>query len=307
MVQKADYIWFNGELIPWDEARVHVLTHTLHYGLGVFEGIRCYKCKDGSSAVFRLKEHVDRFFDSALIVNMEIPFTRETVFRAILDTLEKNGLDEGYIRPLAFLGDGVMGVHPGDNPVQTTIVTWPWGAYLGDDALDKGIRVRTSSFTRHHVNVMMTKAKVSGNYVNSILAKREAVADGYDEALMLDVDGYVSEATGENVFIIKNGILKTPPLGSILNGITRDTLITIARDMEYTVKEQRFTRDELYAADEAFFCGTAAEVTPIRELDRRVIGQGKAGPITKNLQAEYFSVVHGENLKYAGWLEHYSV
>jgi branched-chain amino acid aminotransferase len=224
-----------------------------------------------------------------------------------LDTLEKNGLDEGYIRPLAFLGDGVMGVHPGDNPVQTTIVTWPWGAYLGDDALDKGIRVRTSSFTRHHVNVMMTKAKVSGNYVNSILAKREAVADGYDEALMLDVDGYVSEATGENVFIIKNGILKTPPLGSILNGITRDTLITLARDMGYTVKEQRFTRDELYAADEAFFCGTAAEVTPIRELDRRVIGQGKAGPITKNLQTEYFSVVHGENLKYAGWLEHYSV
>lgn len=307
MVQKADYIWFNGEHIPWDEARVHVLTHTLHYGLGVFEGIRCYKCKDGSSAVFRLKEHVDRFFESAQIVNMDIPFTRETVSRAIIDTLVKNGLEEGYIRPLAFLGDGVMGVHPGDNPVQTTIVTWPWGAYLGDDALDKGIRVRTSSFTRHHVNVMMTKAKVCGNYVNSILAKREAVADGYDEALMLDVHGYVSEATGENVFIVKNGVLKTPPLGSILSGITRDTLITMARDMEYTVKEHHFTRDELYAADEAFFCGTAAEVTPIRELDRRVIGSGKAGPITKNLQSEYFSVVHGENLKYAGWLEHYSI
>ncbi|MFP4169271.1 MAG: branched-chain amino acid transaminase [Desulfonatronovibrionaceae bacterium] len=306
MVQKAEYIWFDGELVPWDEARVHVLTHTLHYGLGVFEGIRCYQCKDGSSAVFRLKEHVDRFFDSARIMNMEIPFSRQAISEAILNTLERNGLKEGYIRPLAFIGDGVMGVHPGDNPVRTTIVTWPWGAYLGDEALNKGIRVRTSSFSRHHVNVMMTKAKVCGNYVNSILAKREAVADGYDEALMLDVDGYVSEATGENIFLVKNGVLKTPPLGSILGGITRDTLITMARDMEYTVKEHRFTRDELYAADEAFFCGTAAEVTPIREIDRRVIGQGQAGPLTKILQSEYFGVVHGENLKYAGWLEHYS-
>ncbi|MFO7816395.1 MAG: branched-chain amino acid transaminase [Thermodesulfobacteriota bacterium] len=307
MVQKAEYIWFDGKLVPWDEARVHVLTHTLHYGLGIFEGIRCYKCKDGSSAVFRLKEHVDRFFDSAKIVHLKLPFSKQEITDAIILTLEKNVLDEGYIRPLAFVGDGAMGVHPGDNPVQVTIVTWPWGAYLGEDALNKGIRVQTSSFTRHHVNVMMTKAKVSGNYVNSILAKRDAVADGYDEALMLDVDGYVSEATGENIFIVKNGILKTPPLGSILSGVTRDTLIIMARDMGYTVHEQRFTRDELYSADEAFFCGTAAEVTPIREVDRRIVGPGEAGPITKNLQSEYFSVVHGENLKYAGWLSHYTI
>ncbi len=307
MVQKAEYIWFDGELIPWDEAQVHVLTHTLHYGLGVFEGIRCYKCKDGSSAVFRLQEHVDRFFNSAKIGGMEINFSREDICRAIINTLEKNGLQEGYIRPLAFIGDGAMGVNPGDNPVRVVLVTWPWGAYLGDEALHKGIRVRTSSFSRHHVNVMMTKAKICGNYVNSILAKREALADGYDEALMLDVNGYVSEATGENIFLVKNGSLKTPPLGSILEGITRNTIISMARDMEYSVTEQQITRDELYTADEAFFCGTAAEVTPIREVDRRTIGSGQAGPITQIMQSEYFRVVHGENLKYAGWLKHYSV
>jgi branched-chain amino acid aminotransferase len=307
MVQKADKIWFDGQLVPWDEANVHVLTHTLHYGVAVFEGIRCYKCTDGSSAVFRLKEHVDRFFDSAKAVEMNIPFTREEISAAILETLKVNRLEQGYIRPLAFIGDGAMGVHPGDNPIRVIIATWPWGAYLGEEALQKGIRIRTSSFTRHHVNVMMTKAKVAGNYVNSVLAKMEAVADGYDEALMLDVDGYVSEATGENIFIVKKSKLKTPPLGSILGGITRDTLITLARDMGYEVVEQRFTRDELYAADEAFFCGTAAEVTPIREVDRRVIGAGKAGPVTMLLQNEYFKIVHGENLKYAGWLTSYEL
>ncbi|MBT8763805.1 branched-chain amino acid transaminase [Desulfohalobiaceae bacterium Ax17] len=307
MVQKADKIWFDGQLVPWDEANVHVLTHTLHYGVAVFEGIRCYKCTDGSSAVFRLKEHVDRFFDSAKAVEMNIPFTREEISAAILETLKVNRLEQGYIRPLAFIGDGAMGVHPGDNPIRVIIATWPWGAYLGEEALQKGIRIRTSSFTRHHVNVMMTKAKVAGNYVNSVLAKMEAVADGYDEALMLDVDGYVSEATGENIFIVKKSKLKTPPLGSILGGITRDTLITLARDMGYDVVEQRFTRDELYAADEAFFCGTAAEVTPIREVDRRVIGAGKAGPVTMLLQNEYFKIVHGENLKYAGWLTSYEL
>ncbi|WP_028574644.1 branched-chain amino acid transaminase [Desulfonatronovibrio hydrogenovorans] len=307
MVQKAEKIWFDGKLVPWDEANVHVLTHTLHYGVAVFEGIRCYKCKDGSSAIFRLEEHVERFFGSARTVEMEIPYTKEEISRAIIETLKVNKLDQGYIRPLAFIGDGVMGVHPGKNPVRVMIATWPWGAYLGEEALKKGIRIRTSSFTRHHVNVMMTKAKVAGNYVNSVLAKREAVADGYDEALMLDVDGYVAEATGENIFIIKNSKLKTPPLGPILGGITRDSLITLARDMGYQVTEQRFTRDELYMADEAFFCGTAAEVTPIREVDRRIIGAGQAGPTSLLFQSEYFKVVHGDNLKYAGWLTNYKI
>lgn len=307
MVQKSDTIWFNGKLVPWDEATVHVLTHTLHYGVGVFEGIRCYKGTNGTPAVFRLQEHVARLFDSARAVEMEIPFTQEVIVEAVVETLRSNRLDAGYIRPLAFIGDGVMGVHPGQNPIQTIIAVWPWGAYLGDDGLTKGIRVRTSSFTRHHPNVMMTKAKVSGNYVNSVLAKREAVADGYDEALMLDVDGYVAEATGENIFIVKNSVLKTPPLGSILGGITRNSIIVLARDMGYGVEEQRFTRDELYAADEAFFCGTAAEVTPIREVDRRAIGSGAAGPVTALLQQEYFKVVKGENLKFAGWLHQFDI
>lgn len=304
---KAEKIWFDGKLIPFDEAKVHVLTHTLHYGVGVFEGIRCYKCVDGSSAVFRLKEHVERLFNSAKCVEMEIPFSPEEVSEAILETLRVNKLEEGYIRPLAFLGSGGMGVHPGKNPVHLIIAVWPWGAYLGEEALKKGIRVKTSSFTRHHVNIMMTKAKVCGNYVNSVLAKREAVADGYDEALMLDPEGYVAEATGENIFIVKNSRIKTPPLDSILPGITRDSLITLARDMGYEVIEQRFTRDELYSADEAFFCGTAAEVTPIREVDRRQIGLGKAGPISLLLQSEYFKIVKGDNLKYIGWLTKFEI
>ncbi len=307
MVQKTQQIWFNGRLVPWEEANVHVLTHTLHYGAGVFEGIRCYKCSDGSSAVFRLEDHVDRFFDSARVVQIEIPFTREEISQAILDTLRVNGLREGYIRPLAFIGDGAMGVYPGDNPVHVIIAVWPWGAYLGDEALHKGIAVKTSSFTRHHVNVMMTKAKICGNYVNSVLAKREALADGYDESLLLDVDGYVAEASGENIFIVKKSVLKTPPLGPVLPGITRDCLVTLARDMGYGVQEQRFTRDEVYTADEAFFTGTAAEVTPIRELDRRKIGPGEAGAVTKLLQQEFFRVVHGDNLKYAGWLNHFTL
>jgi branched-chain amino acid aminotransferase len=304
MVQKAEKIWFDGEFVPWDEARVHVLTHTLHYGAGVFEGIRCYRCSNGSSAIFRLEEHVARLFDSAKIVQLDIPFSQSEVMEAIVNTLRVNGLKEGYVRPLAFIGDGGMGVYPGQNPVHLIIATWPWGAYLGDDAIDKGIRVKTSSFTRHHVNVMMTKAKVCGNYVNSVLAKREAMADGYQEALMLDEDGYVAEASGENVFIVKKSVLKTTPLGSVLPGITRDAVVTLAQDMGYTVLEQRFTRDEVYIADEAFLTGTAAELTPIRELDHRVIGQGEAGPVTKLLQQEFFNVVHGDNLKYAGWLAH---
>ncbi|MFW6414675.1 MAG: branched-chain amino acid transaminase [Thermodesulfobacteriota bacterium] len=305
MDQSSGKIWFNGQFVPWDDAQVHVLTHTLHYGAGVFEGIRCYNCTDGSSVVFRLEEHVDRLFDSAKVMQMEIPFSQEEVCEAIINSLRENKMKQGYIRPLAFIGDGIMGVYPGDNPINLIIAVWPWGAYLGEEALQKGIRVKTSSFNRHHPNVMMTKAKIAGNYVNSILAKREAYADNYDEALMLDVDGYVAEATGENIFIIKNSVLKTPPLGAVLPGITRDTVITLARDMGYTVKEQKFTRDEIYLADEAFFTGTAAELTPIRELDNRKIGAGEAGAVTKLLQNEFFSVVLGENLKYAGWLYHF--
>lgn len=304
MHSSTEKIWFNGQFVSWEDAQVHVLTHTLHYGAGVFEGIRCYKCTDGSSEVFRLEDHVARLFDSARIIQMEIPFSQEEVCEAIINSLRENKLQEGYIRPLAFIGDGILGVYPGDNPINLIIVVLPWGAYLGEKALQKGIRIKTSSYSRHHPNVMMTKAKVTGNYVNSILAKREAFADNYDEALMLDVDGYVAEATGENIFIIKNSVLKTPPLGAVLPGLTRDTVITLARDMGYTVKEQRFTRDEIYIADEAFLTGTAAELTPIRELDNRKIGPGEAGAVTKLLQNEFFRVVLGENLKYAGWLSH---
>ncbi|WP_164561947.1 branched-chain amino acid transaminase [Nitratidesulfovibrio vulgaris] len=307
MVQKSETIWFDGKQVPWDEANVHVLTHALHYGVGVFEGIRAYRCADGSSAVFRLREHVQRLFSSAKILRMEIPFTEDAIFDAIVETLQRNRLAEGYIRPLSFVGAGAMGVYPGDNPVQTIIAVWPWGAYLGAEALEKGIRVKTSSFARHHVNAMMTKAKASGNYVNSVLAKMEAKADGYDEALMLDVSGFVSEATGENIFMVRNGVIKTTPLTSILDGITRNSLMTLARDLGYEVVEQQFTRDELYVADEAFFCGTAAEVTPIREVDRRVIGKGSAGPVTKHLQQEYFRAVKGDNPRYDHWLHRYAL
>ncbi|NJB66967.1 branched-chain amino acid aminotransferase [Desulfobaculum xiamenense] len=307
MVQKVDSIWFDGKLVPWDEAQVHVLTHTLHYGCGVFEGIRAYRLADGGSAVFRLKEHIHRHFNSAKILEMQIPFSEEDICAAVIETLKANRMAEGYIRPLSFIGAGVMGVHPGNNPIQTIIATWPWGAYLGEDALAKGIRVKTSTFTRHHVNVMMTKAKTCGNYVNSVLAKREAIADGYDEALMLDTEGYVSEATGENIFIVRGGVIKTTPLTSVLDGLTRNSLITLARDLGYEVVEQRFTRDELYSADEAFFCGTAAEVTPIREVDRRAIGAGKAGEVGLHLQKEYFKVVKGENPAYAKWLDRYTL
>jgi branched-chain amino acid aminotransferase len=306
MVQKAEYIWFDGERVPWDEARVHVLTHTLHYGCAVFEGIRAYKCDRGSE-VFRLREHIHRLFGSAGTVQIEIGYAEDEIIEAVVETLKANKMEAGYVRPLVFIGDGAMGVHPGDNPVHTIIATWPWGAYLGDTALEQGIRVKTSSFTRHHVNVMMTKAKVAGNYVNSVLAKREVVADGYDEALMLDTEGYVSEASGENIFIVKAGRIKTTPLTSVLGGITRDCLIKLARDLGYEVVEQRFTRDEAYMADEAFFCGTAAELTPIREIDRRTIGEGQAGPVAKKLQAEFFEIVKGRNPKYEDWLHRYSL
>jgi branched-chain amino acid aminotransferase len=304
MVQKMDKIWMDGKLIPWDEANVHVLTHTLHYGLGVFEGIRCYRTHDGKSAIFRLKEHIDRLFDSAHIGDLEIPYSRKEIAEACKETLRANQLKEGYIRPLILIGEGVMGVHPGNNPIRVAIITWPWGAYLGEEALERGIRIKVSSYNRHHVNVMMTKAKISGNYVNSVFAKREVVRMGYDEALMLDTEGYVSEGSGENVFMVKNGVLKTTPLTSILSGITRDSVMYIARTKQIPLVEERFTRDELYAAHEAFLTGTAAEVTPIREVDDRNIGEGKPGPITREIQASYFEIVKGRNPETREWLDY---
>jgi len=304
MVQKLEKIWMDGKLIPWDEAKVHVLTHTLHYGLGIFEGIRCYLCEDGRSAVFRLREHIDRFFDSALIGTLSLPFSKKEIAEACKETLRANGLKAGYIRPLAFIGEGAMGVYPGDNPVRVAIITWSWGAYLGEGALEKGIRAKTSSFTRHHVNVMMTKAKIAGNYVNSVLAKKEAMKLGYDEALMLDTEGYVSEASGENIFIVKHGVMKTTPLTSILPGITRDSVIQIAKARKIPIVEEKFTRDELYTAHEAFFTGTAAEITPIREVDDRQIGEGKPGPVTKELQAFFFDIVRGKNPEFKEWLDY---
>jgi branched-chain amino acid aminotransferase len=304
MVEKMDKIWMDGKLIPWDEANVHILTHTLHYGLGVFEGIRCYKTHDGKSAIFRLKEHIDRLFDSAHIGDLQIPYSKKEIAEACKETLRTNQLKEGYIRPLIFVGDGVMGVHPGKNPIRVAIIVWPWGAYLGEEALERGIRAKVSSYNRHHVNVMMTKAKISGNYVNSVLAKREVVRMGYDEAIMLDTEGYVSEATGENIFMVKNGVLKTTPLTSVLPGITRDCVITIAKMKRIPLVEERFTRDELYAAHEAFLTGTAAEVTPIREVDDRKMGEGKPGPITREIQASYFEIVKGRNPETREWLDY---
>ena len=294
----------DGKLSPWEEANVHILTHSLHYGLAAFEGIRCYTCQDGKSAVFRLREHVDRLFDSAQIGDIKIPYSKREIVEACKETMRVNRLKEGYIRPIVFIGEGVMGVYPGDNPIRVAIITWTWGAYLGEGALEKGIRVKVSSYTRHHVNVMMTKAKICGNYVNSVLAKREVMKMGYDEALMLDTEGYVSEASGENIFMVKNGVLKTTPLTSILPGITRDSVIQIAKTKKMTLLEERFTRDELYTAQEAFFTGTAAELTPIREVDDRTIGNGKPGPVTHELQAAFFDIARGKNPEYKEWLDY---
>jgi len=303
VVQKAKKIWFDGKLVNWDDAQVHVLSHTLHYGVGVFEGIRCYKTEDGQSAVFRLKEHVDRLFDSAHIVLIEIPFTREEIRAAIHKTLVANELSEGYIRPLVFLGEGEMGLHVRNNPVRVAIATWPWGAYLGEDGLKKGIRAKVSSFNRHHPNAAMSKGKVTGNYVNSVLAKWEVMKAGYDEAVLLDTEGYVAEGSGENIFIVRNGILQTTPLTSVLPGITRDSVITIAQKFDIPVKEARFTRDEMYIADEMFFTGTAAEITPVREVDDRKIGTGRPGPVTKRIQAAFFDILLGKNALFQHWLD----
>jgi len=301
MLQATEKIWLNGSFVKWDDAKVHVLTHTLHYGTGVFEGIRCYKT-DSGSAVFRLQEHVDRLFDSAHICQMDIPFTREAVAEAILETIRVNKIDACYIRPLAYLGYGAMGIFPKENPVQLAIAVWPWGSYLGEDGLKNGIRVKISSFTRPNVNSTMVRSKTTANYANSLLAKREALKDGYDEAMLLDTAGYVAEGSGENVFMVRKGLIKTPPLTAILEGITRDTIMQLARERGMRLVEERFTRDELYIADEAFFTGTAAEITPIREVDNRKIGGGKPGPITNELQSAFFDIVHGRDGRHADWL-----
>jgi branched-chain amino acid aminotransferase len=291
----------DGTFVDWADANIHVLTHSLHYGLAAFEGLRCYKGKSGS-AIFRLQEHVDRLFESAHIGMMTIPYDRKQVAEAIVETVRINKLDACYIRPLVYIGYGAMGVYPGDNPIRLAIAAWKWGAYLGDDALVNGMRARVSSFTRHHVNVSMTRGKISGYYVNSILAKREAKADGYDEAILLDTEGYVSEGTGENIFIVRKGRIKTTPLTSILEGITRNSVIELAKEQGITVTEERFTRDEMYIADEVFVTGTAAELTPVREIDNRKIGIGKPGPVTLSLQKRFFSVVRGEDPAHASWL-----
>ncbi len=302
MSLKSKKIWLDGEMVDWEEAKVHVLTHALHYGTGYFEGIRCYSLENGRSTVFRLDEHVRRFFDSGQILGFPLPYPAEKIKQAILNTIKVNGLKECYIRPLAFVGVGDMGLYAPENPIHVMIAAWPWGAYLGDEGIKNGIRAKISSYTRHHVNVMMTKSKVSGNYINSVLAKTEVKKAGYDEAIMLDTEGYVAEASGENIFIVRQRQVKTTPFTSILPGITRDSVLTIARDKGYEVREERFTRDELYTADEAFFTGTAAEVTPIREVDNRKIGSGCPGPVTLDLQQTFFGIIKGKDKKYAGWL-----
>jgi branched-chain amino acid aminotransferase len=299
---KTETIWFDGQLVKWEDAKVHVLSHALHYGTGYFEGIRCYALADGRSAVFRLNEHMRRLADSGKILGFPLPYSVADLEQATLEVIRANKLKECYIRPLAFLGLGEMGVYAPSNPVSVCIAVWPWGAYLGDEGLRNGIRAKVSSFTRHHVNVMMTKSKATGNYINSVLAKGEAKKAGYDEAIMLDAEGYVSEASGENIFIVRDGAMKTTPLTSILPGITRASIVTLAQDKGYRVVEERFTRDELYTADEAFFTGTAAELTPIREVDDRQIGAGSRGPITADIQQAFFDVIKGKNEKYQTWL-----
>ena len=295
-------IWMDGTMVEWRDAKIHVLTHTLHYGCGAFEGVRAYKTDKGT-AIFRLREHTDRLFNSAKILRMAMPFTREELMQAQIDVIKANNLESGYLRPLIWLGSEKMGVSPKGAKVHAMVAAWPWGAYLGEDGINRGIRVKTSSFTRHHVNITMTQAKAVSNYTNSILANLQATEDGYDEALLLDTAGFVSEGSGENVFVIKEGVVYTPDLSAgALNGITRKTVTAICQDLGLELKEKRITRDEVYIADEAFFTGTAAEVTPIRELDRIQIGEGTRGPITEKIQAAYFDVVYGRNPKYADWL-----
>ena len=303
MEDRDGFIWFNDKFVPWREAKTHVLTHTLHYGLGVFEGVRAYETKKGP-AIFRLADHTKRLFNSAHIVGMKIPFTPAQINQAHKDSINKNNLKSGYIRPMAFYGAEAMGISAKELSTNVIVAAWSWGAYMGQEALDSGIKVKTSSLSRHHVNSTMTKAKANGNYMNSILAHQEATNDGYDEALLLDIQGFIAEGTGENIFIVKNGELITPTLTSALEGITRDTVMTIAKGLDVKVSEKSITRDEVYTADEAFFTGTAAEVTPIKELDGRLIGKGTKGPLTAEIQTIYFDTVKGDNPDYEHWLSY---
>ena len=303
MGDRDGLIWLDGEMVPWRDAKVHVLTHTLHYGLGVFEGVRAYKTDQGP-AIFRLQDHTDRLFRSAKIVGMKMPYDKEVVNEAQKQAIRDNNLESAYIRPMCFYGSESMGIRADNLRTHVMIAAWDWGSYLGEDNMQKGIRIKTSSFTRHHVNITMCKAKANGNYMNSIMALQEAVKDGYDEALLLDAEGFVAEGSGENFFMIRDGVLYTPELTSALEGITRATVMTLAADIGLEVVEKRITRDEVYVADEAFFTGTAAEVTPIRELDNREIGNGTRGPITTQLQAMYFDQVYGRSNDYRHWNDH---
>jgi branched-chain amino acid aminotransferase len=300
MADRDGHIWLDGQMVPWREAKVHVLTHTLHYGMGVFEGVRAYNTDKGT-AIFRLQEHTDRLFRSAKILGMKMPYDKETLNEAQRAVVRENNLESAYIRPMCFYGSEGMGIRADNLNVHTMVAAWSWGAYLGEENMTKGIRIKTSSFTRHHVNITMCKAKANGNYMNSMMALQEAVSCGYDEALLLDAQGFVCEGSGENFFMVRDGVLYTPELTSALEGITRDTVITLARDIGLKVVEKRITRDEVYIADEAFFTGTAAEVTPIRELDNRPIGSGTRGPITEKLQAMYFDQVYGRSEVYQNW------
>ena len=302
MEDRDGKIWMDGQLVDWRDAKVHVLTHTLHYGCGAFEGVRAYKTPRGT-AIFRLREHTERLFNSAKILRMKIPFSIEQVEDAQKAVVRENGLDSGYLRPLTWIGSEKLGVSPKGNQIHLMVAAWAWGAYLGEEGMKRGIRVKTSSYTRHHVNITMTQAKAVSNYTNSILANMEATEDGYDEAMLLDASGFVSEGAGENLFVIKNGVVYTPDLSAgALNGITRNTIFHICQDLGLKVVEKRITRDEVYIADEAFFTGTAAEVTPIRELDRIEIGSGSRGPLTEKIQAAFFDIVGGHNDRYAHWL-----
>jgi branched-chain amino acid aminotransferase len=302
MSDRDGKIWMDGELVEWRDAKIHVLTHTLHYGCGAFEGVRAYNTA-GGTAIFRLREHTERLFNSARILRMKIPFAPEQVMDAQREVVRVNKLESCYLRPLVWIGDEKLGVSPKGCTIHVMVAAWPWGAYLGEEGMKRGIRVKTSSYTRHHVNITMTQAKATSNYTNSILANMEVTEDGYDEALLLDASGFVSEGAGENIFVVKNGALYTPDLSAgALNGITRNTVFAICQDLGLKLVEKRLTRDEVYIADEAFFTGTAAEVTPIRELDRIEIGAGARGPVTEKIQSAFFDIVNGRNPKYAEWL-----
>jgi branched-chain amino acid aminotransferase len=303
MSDRDGKIWMDGQLVEWRDAKIHVLTHTLHYGCGAFEGVRAYKCDDGSTAIFRLEEHTTRLFNSAKILRMVIPFTKEQVNQAQIDVIRANKLESGYLRPLTWVGDKKLGVSTKGNDIHLMVAAWPWGAYLGEEGMKRGIRVKISSYTRHHVNITMTQAKAVSNYTNSILANREATDDGYDEAVLLDASGFVAEGAGENIFVVKDGVVYTPDLSAgALNGITRNTVLHICKDLGLELVQKRITRDEVYISDEVFFTGTAAEVTPIREIDRIEIGAGSRGPITEKIQSAFFDIVNGRNPQYAHWL-----